>query len=150
MSFNDQIICGIKAATSSYAEDEILIPQMPNGMLPAFLKIEIQLVAASLMDADNDILQWHLSPKSQDGILGIGDQECLAADTMTFEIVTSGGGLASLRFEYEFPAPLLVSFTKLYFGVISTENANVHYRIHWVPRASKVPQRDNVVSQLQF
>lgn len=148
MSYNDQAITGDVASAGgmAVAQDEVLMPQVPKGMLPGLLRVEVQILAADFSTA-SDNFDWSLSPKSQDAVLTIGDPDAICADSV--ELITAVGTIEYVR-KYDFPAPMLISYTKLYFQCASTQAGTISYRIHWVPRSSKTPQRDNVVSQTQF
>lgn len=147
--YDNQALMGSKAISAdTFAQEEILLPNMPEGILPGLLRVSIQQEQADYMDAAGDYIGFHLSPKSQDDLIKIGDPDCIC--TQIFESKGVGTEEVSLIKMYEFPAPMKISFKKIYLGLKGKHAATIHYRIDWVPRNSNVPQRDNLVSQLQF
>lgn len=151
IAYNDTIITGSKTlGAGTYGEDEILLPPMPKGTLPGILRIEIEDTngAATTLNAADDYLRMHLSPKSQDDVLDISDPDAMCC----INLEAAGVSVATRDkiAHYDFPAPLLVSYNKIYIGLKSTFAQTIKYRIHMVGRASRVPQKDNLVSQLQF
>lgn len=147
--YDDQVLTGQKAiVATTFAQDELLVPNCPEGVLPGFLRVELDMEQAKYLDAAGDYIGIHVSPKSQDDLLRSGDPDAI----MSCRWENKGVGVDEecLTKTYEFPAPMKVSFKKLYVGLKGTHAQTIHYRIHWVPRSSNVPQRDNLVSQLQF
>jgi hypothetical protein len=147
--YDNQVLVGKKTITATtYSEDEILIPTVPEGILPAFLRVEVEREKTDYLDGVGDYFGWHLSPKSQDDLIQCGEPDQIAGNHME----SKGVGLEvdQIKDVYDFPAPMKISYKKIYIGFKGTHAGTIHYRIHWVPRPSKVPQRDNLVSQLQF
>lgn len=135
-------------SADTYNEEQVLMPTMPEGVLPGFLSVEVQMDTAKPLDAAGDYISFHLSPKEQDAVLKCGDPDCICAK----ELYSKGIGLEvqDNTVTYTFPAPLKVSFKSIWVGAKAKLAQTIDYRIWWVPRASKVPQRDNLVSQTQF
>ena len=124
------------------------MPNMPEGALPGLLRITVQRATGQYLDAAGDVFKFHLSTKSQDAHIRLGDPDAIASCI----VESKGVGTEQVPLEHvvEFPAPVLISMKQLWFGFYATHAQTVDYRIDWVPRPSNVPQRDNLVSQLQF
>jgi len=147
--YDNQALMGSKAiSAATYTQEEILLPNMPEGILPGILRISVQMEQTKYLDAAGDYIGFHLSPKSQDDLIKIGDPDCIACSV--WENKGVGVEEECLIKTFDFPAPMKISFKKLYLGLKGTHAQTISYRIDWVPRNSNVPQRDNLVSQLQF
>jgi len=145
-----QALTGTKdIGAGAETEEEILLPNMPEGILPGIIQVEIEDELGDYFDAAGDYIKWSLSGKSQDAVLGCGDPDCIMNDIYENQVITAMG-TQRRKYVYVPPAPVKVSYKKIYLQLKSTFAATVHYRIWWVPRASPTPQRDNLVSQTQF
>lgn len=147
---NQQLKGSMTLAANTYAEEQILMPQMPEGLLPGFLRVEVQVDQADVMDATGDNLAFHISPKQQSAVLKIGDEDCICGDSRISTLAAATVAEAHTKFVYEFPAPQLISYRSIWIGAQATNAGELDYVIHWIPRQSRVPQRDNLVSQAQF
>lgn len=152
MPYNANFLKGNKSTTTgTYGEDEVLMPQAKANILPAIVGIEVQ--HPKMSNLADKYSKWHLSIKSQDDVQDLDDEDVVAKGQRD-----AGTNAAPVNVEDPieriiFPAPIPISFDKLWFG-FKQDTGSTHtyrYNLIWVPRYLKgVQQRNNLVNQTQF
>lgn len=153
MSYNATLVTGNKAtATATYAEEEVLMPKAGRrGEVPALIGIDIY--HPQMGKLDDKISQWQLSTEENDAMGNLDDKNNVAFGQRDGQLDTNGRVIEDRVERIVFPAPIPITFDKLFIGFYQDSGGSFtyRYRLWFAPRyIPGVQQKANVTTQTQF